>query len=263
MEDKNSLPPFIVEVPYSTAPRMVRHQGALTHLPARTSYLEAKRVELASLGADLCAQIPHATLTPLLQHAAQVLHVPKPEQIQSIEDLALCLEEDVALMQDGVLSAICFCFPSSWVPAERIGMPLGQIHAHVADGQKLVAASPKIAHVMGDLEQGSFRRYVWTITNSPKLSQHPKYKNSSTPKTIDDLYYRVETQTTLPLPSNTGRSSLFLVKVEVCPLADLWSNLEQRQTIYDSISSMSEAVLEYKNLQAIKTILSRAYTQAS
>jgi len=26
---------------------------------------------------------------------------------------------------------------------------------------------------------------------------------------------------------------------------------------------MSEAVLEYKNLQAIKTILSRAYTQAS
>jgi len=135
MEDKNSLPPFIVEVPYSTAPRMVRHQGALTHLPARTSYLEAKRAELASLGADLCAQIPHATLTPLLQHAAQVLHVPKPEQIQSIEDLALCLEEDVALMQDGVLSAICFCFPSSWVPAERIGMPLGQIHAHVADGQ--------------------------------------------------------------------------------------------------------------------------------
>jgi len=263
MEDKNSLPPFIVEVPYSTAPRMVRHQGTLAHLPARTSYLEAKRAELASLGIDLCAQIPHATLTPLLQHAAQVLHVPEPEHIQSIEDLALCLEEDAALMQDGVLSAICFCFPSSWVPAERIGMPLGQIHAHVADGQKLVAASPKIAHVMGDLEQGSFRRYVWTITNSPKLSQHPKYKNPSTPNTVDDLYYRVETQTTLPLPSNTGRSSLFLVKVEVCPLADLWSNLDQRQTIYDSISSMSEAVLDYKNLQTIKTILLHAYTQAS
>ena len=262
MEDKNSLPPFIVEVPYSTAPRMVRHQGALTHLPARTSYLEAKRVELASLGADLCAQIPHATLTPLLQHAAQVLHVPKPEQIQSIEDLALCLEEDVALMQDGVLSAICFCFPSSWVPAERIGMPLGQIHAHVADGQKLVAASPKIAHVMGDLEQGSFRRYVWTITNSPQLSQHPSHKNPNIPITIEDLYYRVETQTTLPLPSTTGRSSLFLVKVEVCPLSHLWSNLEQRQILYDSIFSMSEAVLEYKNLQTIKTILADSYQKA-
>ena len=263
MGDTNAFPPFIVEVPYSTAPRMVRYQGPLIHLPARAEYLEAKRVELATLGHSLSGQIANHDLAPLIQHAAHALKLANPDQMQSIEDLALCLEEDVALMQDGVLSAICFCFPSSWVPAERIGMPLGQIHEHVADGQKLVAASPKIAHVMSDLEQGSFRRYVWTITNSPKLSQHPKYKNSSTPQTIDDLYYRVETQTTLPLPSNTGRSSLFLVKVEVCPLADLWSNLEQRQTIYDSISSMSEAVLEYKNLQAIKTILSRAYTQAS
>jgi hypothetical protein len=165
-------------------------------------------------------------------------------------------------MQDGVLSAICFCFPSSWVPTERIGMPLGKIHEHVADGQKLVAASPKIAHVMSDLEQGSFRRYVWTITNSPRLSQHPSHKNANIPVTIEDLYYRVETQTTLPLPSTTGRSSLFLVKVEVCPLSHLWSNLEQRQTLYDSIFSMSEAVLEYKNLRTIKTILMDSYQQA-
>ena len=200
--------PFVVEVPYSTAPRMVRYQGPLIDLSARAEYLEAKRAELATLGHALSGHIAHHDLAPLIQHAAHALKLANPDQIQSIEDLALCLEEDVALMQDGVLSAICFCFPSSWVPTERIGMPLGKIHEHVADGQKLVAASPKIAHVMSDLEQGSFRRYVWTITNSPRLSQHPSHKNANIPVTIDDLYYRVETQTTLPLPSTTGRSSL-------------------------------------------------------
>jgi hypothetical protein len=262
MGDIKALPPFVVEVPYSTAPRMVRYQGPLIDLPARADYLDAKRVELATLGHSLSGHIAHHDLAPLIQHAAHALKLANPDQIQSIEDLALCLEEDVALMQDGVLSAICFCFPSSWVPTERIGMPLGKIHEHVADGQKLVAASPKIAHVMSDLEQGSFRRYVWTITNSPKLSQHPSHKNPNIPITIEDLYYRVETQTTLPLPSTTGRSSLFLVKVEVCPLSHLWSNLEQRQTLYDSIFSMSEAVLEYKNLQTIKTILMDSYRKA-
>jgi hypothetical protein len=115
---------------------------------------------------------------------------------------------------------------------------------------------------MSDLEQGSFRRYVWTITNSPRLSQHPSHKNANIPVTIEDLYDRVETQTTLPLPSTTGRSSLFLVKVEVCPLSHFWSNLEERQTLYDSIFSMSEAVLEYKNLRTIKTILMDSYHQA-
>ena len=128
MGDINAFPPFIVEVPYSTAPRMVRYQGPLIHLPARAEYLEAKRVELATLGHSLSGQIANHDLAPLIQHAAHALKLVNPDQMQSIEDLALCLEEDVALMQNGVLSAICFCFPSSWVPAERIGMPLGQIH---------------------------------------------------------------------------------------------------------------------------------------
>jgi hypothetical protein len=33
--------------------------------------------------------------------------------------------------------------------------------------------------------------------------------------------------------------------------------------LYDSIFSMSEAVLEYKNLQTIKTILADSYQKAS
>ena len=257
------LPPFVVEAPYSTAPRMVRYQGPLLNIPPKQEYLEAKKVELAKLGSDLFAQVSNPELSKLIELAAKSLNLVHSESIHSIQDLALCLEEDVAILQEDILSAICFCFPSSWVPAKRIGMPLGQIHSPVADGQRLVAASPKIAHVMSDPEQGSFRRYVWTLTNSPLLSQHPTHKNPIPPKNIEDLFYRVETQTTLPLQSSLGRASLFMVKVEVCPLGVFWSNLDQRQRIYDSICSMSSAVLEYKNLQEIKNIIIESYRQTA
>ena len=46
MGDIKTLPPFVVEVPYSTAPRMVRYQGPLIDLPARAEYLEAKEQSL-------------------------------------------------------------------------------------------------------------------------------------------------------------------------------------------------------------------------
>jgi hypothetical protein len=257
------LPPFIVEVPYSTAPRMVRYQGPLLNMPPKSDYLDAKKIEMAELGSDLFAQVSNPELPQLLTLAAKSLNLSHPESINTIQDLALCLEEDIAILQDDILSAICFCFPSSWVPAKRIGMALGQIHGPVGDGQKLVAASHKIAHVMSDPEQGSFRRYVWTLTNSPLLSQHPAHKNPIPPKSIEDLYYRVETQTTLPLKSGPLRASLFMVKVEVCPLGIFWSNLDQRQLIYESISSMSPAVLEYKNLHEIKNIVIQNYSQST
>jgi hypothetical protein len=79
------------------------------------------------------------------------------------------------VMNKGKLAAICFCFPSGFIPSERIGMSLSDIHKPVGDGEQLVKASPGIARVM--TEQASFRRHVWTVTNNPHLSNHPRYKN--------------------------------------------------------------------------------------
>lgn len=234
---------------------MSRYDGPLIDQIPDSRYLEAKRLELAELGPELCIEKDDPTTKALIQSAAQALALTNEAAIESIQDLAMCINEDVALLANDVLTAICFCFPSSWVPAQRLGMPLAQIHHPVADGEKLVNASPKIAHIMSDLQQGSFRRFVWTITNSSNLSQHPKRKLLTLPEKIEDLYYRLETQTTLPVMSNDGRASLFLVKVELCPLSVFWENAQQRSQICASIDSMSKAVLEYKNLQHIKKLL--------
>jgi hypothetical protein len=241
---------FPVKVPYSTTPNMVRNTGAVFNSKPSRYYLEQKRLELIARGDDLYATTWEADVNHLIRKANE--YCGQPGHF-SITQLALSIEEDIAIMHKGMLAAICFCFPSSWTPKERIGMPLMKIHEAVADGDKLITASQRIAETMASVEQGSFRRHVWTICNSGELSQHPARKSSVIPQSIDELFYRVETQTTAPL--GDGDSSLFFVKVETCPLAELWADAEKRELIKESVSSMTDDVLDYKNLHHIKTLL--------
>lgn len=84
---------------------------------------------------------------------------------------------------------------------------------------------------------------------NPDLSNHPDTKKEINPQSIDDLYFRVETQTTASVDKDT---SLFFVKVEVVPLKSVWC-----QQIADSVNSMSDAVLDYKNLHQVKELIKR------
>lgn len=241
---------FPVRVPYTTAPNMVRNTGAIFNQQPRLDYIRQKHQELNKRGNDLWAELPGASL--LIQNATQQLGL---VETSSIVNFALQVEEDVAVMFHGRLVAICFCFPSSWVPKERIGMTLTDIHQPVADGDRLRAMSQRIAETMADPAQGSFRRHVWTISNSGELSQHPANKSVAVPADINDLWFRLETQTTVPL--GDGESSVFFVRVETEPLSTFWNNPEQRETLLASINSMTDGVLEYKNLHHIKTLLNK------
>lgn len=228
-----------VKTPYTTGPNMIRNTGPVFTFPPNQEILKRKKEELKKYGADLWAQQPRTEY--IVGKAAKYCNV----YTDDIIDLALMLEEDVAVMHKGQLAAICFCFPSGFQPSERIGMHLSDIHKPVADGEMLVRASPGISRVM--CEQHSFRRWVWTVTNNPNLSNHPDNKIQSEPKTLDDLYFRWEEQTTASVDKDT---SLFFVHVNVVPLREVWS-----QKILDSINSMSDTVLNYKDLHHIKQLL--------
>ena len=228
-----------VKTPYTTGPNMVRNTGPVFISSPDQKIIQSKKLELERYSTDLWAQSEH--VEKVISKAAEYCNV----YTDNIVDLALRLEEDIAVMYQGRLAAICFCFPSGFKPAERVGMLLGDIHKPVADGEMLVRASPGITRVM--CEQPSFRRYVWTITANPDLSNHPDNHKNTIPVSIDDLYFRYETQTTARVDDDT---SLFFVKVDVVPLRNVWN-----QKILDSINSMSDAVLEYKNLHYIKKLL--------
>ena len=107
--------------------------------------------------------------------------------------------------------------------------------------------------MLSDISRGPYRRYIWTITANPSMSQHPSMKDKFHPKSIFDLHFRSETQTTVPLGDDVHM--LFSVKVEMTPLKDIWMDTVKKNTILESIDTMSESMLEYKNLRTIKSIL--------
>lgn len=243
---------FPVRVPYTTTPNMVRNTGDVWKRRPNKQVLEQKRQELIRHGKDLYAQTDLAANLRLGSRALEYLGLPC---WYGLQQLAMSIEEDMAIMHKGRLETIVFCFPSSWIPRERIGQTLADIHAPVADGDRLRQASPRIAETMADPAQGSFRRHVWTVTNSGALSQHPANKSDLVPNSIDDLWFRLETQTTAPL--GDGDSSLFFVRVETEPLSTFWNNPEQRSMLLDSVNSMTDAVLTYKNLHHVKELLNK------
>ena len=92
----------------------------------------------------------------------------------------------------------------------------------------------------------TIQRWVWTVTTSCELSEHPKLTKPEL-STVENLFFRLETQTSTPLDNIT---SLFLIKVEVIPLKEVWD-----KKILESINSMSEDILKYKGLVKIKKLL--------
>ena len=228
-----------VKIPYTTAPAMYKNTEQVFIQHPNLQIIKQKHIEIDRYKNDLFRQMEG--VESVIERAAKYCNV----YTDNILDFALMMEEDIAVMHKGRLAAICFCFPSGFIPSERVGLTLEEVHKPVADGDGLRRASPGIARVMTEVP--SFKRHVWTVTVNPDLSNHPSNKKDIIPKSIDDLYFRTESQTTARIDSET---SLFFVKVDVVPLNTVYT-----QTILDSINSMSLAVLEYKNLTYIKNLL--------
>ncbi len=236
---------FPVKVPYTVSADMSKFDGDLYNLQPDAYYLSQKKNELDRFGFDVSNSLPDVSI--YLDTITEFLGMKKAE---TITEIALQLEEDIAILDQGRLVSISFCFPSGFIPTEKLGMNFFDMHMPVGDGERLRAASEKVSQLISR-EGASFRRFVWTVTSLAGLSQHPSLPRPI-PACIDDLYFRTETQTTIGLSNNI---CLFFVKVNMTPMHMCWDDEFNRNQIKDSINSMSEAVLEYKNLHHIKSIL--------
>ena len=167
------------------------------------------------------------------------------DQNLSLYETTLLFEEDFAIMHNGNMEVVSVCFPSGWKPRQKLGKSLSMIHEPVADSKKLIEASERLSQYM---TKQKIKRWVWTITTNDQLSE---YTELDKPKltTFDNLYFRVETQTSAPIDDET---SIFFIKIEVLPLKEVWS-----KNILESINSMSDNILNYKGLVEIKDLLNR------
>lgn len=236
---------FIVEnKPYTTRPSFRRLTGPLFNPRPDRRYIEEKYKEWQET-ADIAFQDPSA------DNAVRATASHLQLDAENIFELGTMIEEDIVVMHQGRLMAAFVAFPSGWNPGEKAKKTLAEIHEPVADGNELRAASSRISEMMCN-GQGPWYRYVWTVTANPRLSNHPKY---SAPEynSVDDLYFRYEYQTfdTVIL----GETSVFLIKTAVIPFNEYVDNEEKFSIIKDSVNSMSDNILTYKNLHKIKLLL--------
>jgi hypothetical protein len=236
---------FPVKVPYTVGPDIVKYEGPAFNANPNPVYLSEKKKELEVNEHQICGSISDNYLHHLNAFCGFDLNVSLPE-------ICAQLEEDVAILKDGYLQSIGFCFPSGFYPTQKLGLSFFDMHLPVGDGETLRKSSEKVSALISK-KDAMFRRHVWTLTSLPFLSQLPSY-DKPVPQSINDLYFRTETQTTVGVD---GSICLFFVKVDMRPLQQVWDDAVKRQVIVESINSMSDAVLTYKNLANIKSIVNQ------
>jgi len=236
---------FPVKAPYTISADIVKYSGDAFNRHPDPSYLLQKKRELDAIGHDLASTDDDAI--PLVQMMGNYCGL---NNVTDIRSIALACEEDLAILHKGKLVSICFCFPSGFVPAQKLGESFFGLHLPVADGDNLRASSEKVAAIISR-DGALFRRHVWTVTSLPGLSQHPGYQRPVA-SGIGNLYFRTETQTTVGV---AGDTCLFFVKVDMHPLALVWEDKSKRDLLLESINSMTTSTLEYKNLHSVKAIL--------
>ena len=177
--------------------------------------------------------------------------------------LELAFEEDFAVLDgaSGTLPWLCVCVPSHWAPEDKLGLGFAALHAPVADNAALLAASRQLVALAtgGDC----WERWVWTISPSARHDQHPRrHVRTPWPPAHDpdafarQCWLRAERQVLFPVGQGT-QQAVFSIRVMLQPLAQAVPSPETAQRLHDSLASMSQAVLDYKNLAAAREPLLR------
>jgi hypothetical protein len=177
--------------------------------------------------------------------------------------IELAFEEDFAVLDGatGTLPWLCVCVPSHWAPEQKLGLDFMALHGPVADNAALLAASQQLVALVtaGDC----WERFVWTISPSPRHDQHPTRHARAPWPTTDDpeefasrCWLRAERQTFFPVGQGT-RQAVFAIRVMLQPLVEAVRQSGEARRLRDSLASMSQAVLDYKNLTSAQAPLLR------
>jgi dimethylamine monooxygenase subunit A len=169
------------------------------------------------------------------------------------------VQEDFCLMRSApegyILSAASVCFPSRWLLAEKIGRPMGQIHAPVP-GYAEKLRSPVNRFFEQIRSDRPVWRLNWSIVDSPDLfllqsrDINPDLNLTNAGK---KLWIRVERQTLRRLPQSGN--ILFTIRTYVHSLSVLETNLPAARGLAAAIQQVSPEMQRYKTLLPIREVL--------
>lgn len=137
-------------------------------------------------------------------------------------------------------AALHVCAPSHWRPEEKIGKGYADTHAPVPGIERQKSAAPALVDVL--VNRGPFVRFTWGIAFDGNLNQHPDLGKS--PFDLENLFFRVERQTLLPLPELDA--FVFGIRLYVTPLRELAP--EKQTLLAEALQSMSPDARAYKGI---------------
>lgn len=218
---------------------------------------------------------PHG---PALQAIAQAYAQETGVDVQAHPAaLATELQEDFVVLRDhpdGDMRTefLSVSFPSNWNPQDKLGLTFAAIHQPVADNALLQSGARGIIDMA--FRQASMLRHVWLLSPSDDLSQHPATRlqrqatwdaalaraTAQGTTLLAQTTFRVERQTTLPLPHL--QRGVFFIRVMVCPLLDVLHEVPGRSAeLHEAIASMSDAVVDYRSMTPVRDRLLAELTQ--
>ncbi len=165
--------------------------------------------------------------------------------------LLACSDDLVVLHRRGAgelrAELLAVAFPSGWPPRERAGASLLELHAPVAEGQRLQRAAPALTEAL--LTKGPLRQHVWGLDPDGQLDRDPSasdvpLRHCPAP---GDWWLRVERQTSVPLP-HLARA-LFTIRPHLVPLTALAR--DQRAVLAAAIASMGPEARRYKGISEV------------
>lgn len=250
-----------VSEPAAAVPLFVRDAQAHAYALKKRAVLQAqpRRAPVGAADAAVLAAIAEA-------YAAWTGVAVEPDA----SALAEGLQEDFVILHDEAGDGgdhfrarfLSVCFPSNWDPAEKLGMDFAAIHAPVADNALLQAGARGIVDMA--FRQAPMLRHVWLLTPNGDLAQHPETRRTrwedalavagargASRRLVDQVFFRVERQTTLPLPAL--RRGVFFIRVMVAPLVEVLAVAPGRAgELAEALASMSEAVVAYRGMTAVR-----------
>ena len=192
---------------------------------------------------------------------------PVPAYRDSWDALGCQVQEDLAVVrrrEDGSdqLVALHICAPSVWRPGEKLGHDFRAVHAPVPGMESSILAAPSL--IQAAVERGPFVRFVWGLSGSDRLNQHPdpppgipatEWRSPTfRPGQDPPVYVRIERQVLWGIPE--ANLLLFAIRLYRIPAADVRREPELRAALAEALVSMPEASRIYKGVAAThETIL--------
>jgi dimethylamine monooxygenase subunit A len=218
--------------------------------PGAEAQLREKRRVLAAHHDEVVAALPGsedacAELLTMVEDHLSLPHV--AGDAHPIERAGLLVPEDLCVHLPGddgrpVLVAASLSFPFRWVLAEKLGLPMSEIHAPIPGYAEQIGAAVDKVFARLTPERGLLRSNIGVV-DAPDLFQ-PRRPDIGPQPVPDGFHLRSERQTLRVLP-RTG-AIVFTIRTTVLPFVDL--DVDQRRRTAGHIRALDDALLDYRGL---------------